>query len=208
MNNGIINGADSQEPTVSNENQENKRNPNYFLIASIFIVLIIIVSFFVLLSKNNNSPLTSSVINCKNLKCLALSSQNCGLANLTDTETIDLFGINSSSTYYYEIRGLKQNKCIFYFQLKKITSVFPSGISQEIINQQQTLLKDMEGKEATCQFNTPDLTNLLNRWIGGNFSSEDFNVANCSGSYFPPTTTSTYSNSLPSGGNVTVTVTQ
>ncbi len=97
---------------------------------------------------------------------------------------MDLLGVNQTTTSYYEIRGLQQGKCIFYIQTENISLTFPSGTSERVISQQQALYNSLEGRNGTCQFSTSDLAIMLNLWSMGNFSSDDFDKANCSGDYF------------------------
>ena len=83
-------------------------------------------------------------------------------------------------------------KCIYYekiidhsvdFSEETKQQALAQGTTQEEIDQQlqkaNESAKEAIGMEKTCKFNTNDLTDLLNKWSQGKFSSEDFNVAEC-----------------------------
>jgi hypothetical protein len=44
--------------------------------------------------------------------------------------------------------------------------------------------KAIEGRSGTCLFAPDDLSTMLESWVAGNFSSDDFAAGNCQGSYF------------------------
>lgn len=131
------------------------------------------------------APETAGPTNCEtNLDCLITASQNCDPAFVINTITTDIFGVKQTTTSYLEIKGLEAGKCTFYIQTKKIDLTFPSEIPQEVVNQQKEIYGKLEGRDGTCKFNTDDLISMLNRWKVGAFSTEDWDVAECEGSYF------------------------
>lgn len=129
---------------------------------------------------------SDKIIDCKtnNLDCLITSSRNCSPAKLIYSLTIDISGIKQTTTSFFEIRGVQSGKCVFYLQTEKIDLIFPPDTSQETVNELKEAFKKIEGRDGTCKFNAGDLTALLNEWKLGNFSTEDFNVAECEGNYF------------------------
>jgi hypothetical protein len=44
--------------------------------------------------------------------------------------------------------------------------------------------KSIEGRNGTCLFAPDDLSTMLESWIAGNFSTDDFAAGTCQGSYF------------------------
>jgi hypothetical protein len=124
-------------------------------------------------------------IDCgSDLDCFITASQNCQPANITHTITINIFGVEQTTTSYYEIKGLEAGKCIFYLRTEKIDLTFPPETPQDIVDQEKEIYKKLEGRDGTCKFNTNDLTAMLNRWKVGNFSTEDWDVAECQGNLF------------------------
>lgn len=153
------------------------------------------------ITENNNQVATTTNTTTKKIgpkdcgtdfACFVSATQNCGQAKVLFTNSIDLFGIILKGTAFYEVKGLDEsNKCVFYLQSKKADYEFPSGMSQEIIDQMKTTAKKTEGQYGTCLFkNSSDLTNLLNKWNAGSFSVStdptegDFKDAKCSGPMF------------------------
>ena len=102
----------------------------------------------------------------------------------------------STSTAYMELKGMESNKCIYYqrtennsveFTDELIQQMLDGGATQEEIDQQEQTANDSAqqtvGLEKTCKFNQEDLTNMLNNWKEGSFSTEDWDVAECEGDY-------------------------
>jgi hypothetical protein len=105
-------------------------------------------------------------------------------------------------TSRYEIRGIENNKCTFYARIVKADVKYSEDfilfamkdrgetrpkveqeLSEERVQYQQTA-----GKESVCSFETEKLANILSGWWqkngGSNFSTNDFEGANCQGSLF------------------------
>ena len=147
--------------------------------------------------------LAKSVLDCQNnWNCFIQAAQNCTPAKFTKSSTIDIFGIKITGHGINEIIGAEGSKCLFYFKNEKTDLAFPPGVSQKIIDEQNTLQKKSDGKDGTCKFNIPDLVSVLKKWEGGNFSSGeitcnptltssncvikggDLEAAECSGTFF------------------------
>lgn len=123
--------------------------------------------------------------------CFISATNNCGLAKVTHTITLELFGVKTTNTEFLETRGIKSGKCSLYIQKKNIDMVFPADFPQATIDMIKTASQKMIGQDGICLFpNSVDLTNLLNRWKQGKFSFStnpkegDFKDADCSGKYF------------------------
>jgi len=134
--------------------------------------------------------------NQPNFDCFIDASENCEPAKLLNTITIEIFGMLSTSTAYMELKGMESNKCIYYqrtennsveFTDELIQQMLDGGATQEEIDQQEQTANDSAqqtvGLEKTCKFNQEDLTNMLNNWKEGSFSTEDWDVAECEGDY-------------------------
>lgn len=138
------------------------------------------------------------VTNFQNFDCFVNAAKNCSLSKVTNSTQIDLFGMTTQGTAFYEIKGQQEGRCMFY--LKTISSnvifsqeltqkMLSSGATNEQIKQQEQksskIAQSMVGRDGTCGFtNTNDLVDLLNKWKGGNFSTEDFKDIDCKGEYF------------------------
>ena len=156
-------------------------------------------------STNTKRTSTPNILDCKqNLNCLIQASKDCRKAKAVFTATVNTFGVKQKTTSFLEIKGKKDNKCIFYLKTEKIALTFPPNVPRNIVNQQKAVYKKLEGREGTCQFKTSDLTAMLARWNKGIFKSGttsckltssgqvckttggDFGVAQCQGTYFKP----------------------
>jgi len=148
-------------------------------------------------------PLTS--LDCKeNDQCFIQASTDCKPSKLTSIDTFNILGVTQKTTSYMEIRGLENSQCLFYIRTQDISLTFPSGTSQETIDQQNKIYSALVGRDGVCKFKTSDLTAMLTRWSEGTFDGVnlscsltpngsdcdqvsgdgDFSVAQCQGSYF------------------------
>jgi len=147
---------------------------------------------------NTDSSIQSSAILCESWDCLIDASENCSLSNYTNTLTLSLFGVDITTTTYYEISGKQENNCIFKIRTEEqhvnytdelIQQLLDGGATQEEIDQQEqesNALSDLvEGREGICEFISSNLKSLLENWAEGNFSSSDWELAeNCQGEVF------------------------
>lgn len=141
----------------------------------------------------NANPSARSVLDCQNdWSCFIQAAQNCAPAKFVNSSTIDIFGIKITGHGINEIIGLEGSKCIFYLKTIKTDLVFPLGVSQKIIDEQNALQKKSDGKDGTCKSNIPDLVSVLKKWERGDSSSGEIT---CS-----PTLTS--SNCVTKGGDL------
>jgi len=122
--------------------------------------------------------------NCgDDLKNLISVSGTCDLASASVTTSFDLFGIEQTTTNYYEIKGVEENKCIFYLKIQQndidyseelTQQMIDSGITQEEINQQEQESKNqansLVGRDGTCKISPSNLTIFLNKMCGGEIS--------------------------------------
>jgi len=145
-------------------------------------------------------------IDCnEDFDCFIDASENCNPAKLKQTLTLNLFGVEQTTSKTYKILGTESNKCIFFLRTDSIDLNFPEDaeISEEEIDEQKEMYDALEDREGTCKFEIKDLTEMLKRWKVGNFSSGevscsfksdgktecttkggDFGVAECQGTYF------------------------
>lgn len=140
----------------------------------------------------------SIIENEENYNCFIDAARSCTKSKFSLTTNINWFGVEQTSTNYYEIKGMQSNSCLFYIKSESadlsyndatVQSFLGNGMSQEEINQQEqelrNVLKTVEGKDGTCRYDsTNQLVELLNGWKQGDFSTEDFDNADCSGRYF------------------------
>ena len=140
----------------------------------------------------NNTQTQETLGNQPNFDCFIDASENCELAKLLNTATVDVTGMITTATTYMELKGIESNKCIYYQRTESVSIEFTdvlvqqmlgSGYTQEQINQQeQTANNNVQqsvGLQQTCKFNQVDLTAMLNRWKVGNSSTGDWSVAQC-----------------------------
>ena len=200
-------------PQGYNKPAENSDNKIYWILgAIIFIALLVLVYLLISVvnpekissdsDKNangelNNSQFSQSLISCKTWNCFIDASEKCEKANFTFTQSLDLFGANFTSTMYYELKGLKNEKCIFYMRIEEqhmnytqeaIQQMLDNGgtyeeikQTEQEINQQSDLL---EGKDGQCNIDTDDVVIMLTKAEQGTSSTDDPYFNDCEGSYF------------------------
>ena len=139
-----------------------------------------------------------TILNFQNFDCFVNAAKNCSPAKVTNSTQIDLFGMKTKGTTFYEIKGQQENRCVLYlktissnvtFSQELIQKMLSSGATNEQIKQQEQesskMVQSTVGRDGTCRFaSVNDLVNLLNKWKGGSFSSEDFKGVDCRGEYF------------------------
>lgn len=173
-----------------------------------FVMLGFVILSFSFISAN-------SVADCgTDFDCFINASLNCSLAKVTNTSTINLFGIEITTTTYYELKGMEENNCTYYFKTDEQHINFSDEMREfmldsnatqeeietqlEISNEQSDLL---EGKDAICKIPISDLIIFLNKTKMGDVSggsscdlspsgtictyTGDLEIYNnCEGSYF------------------------
>lgn len=134
-------------------------------------------------------------INCgTNWECFIVASENCTKANMTKVSSIDFFGLIITSEYLREIKGFRDNKCIYYQRLINSSYEFNDTLveiykaanksDEEIALEEQMIndeYKKSIGLEDTCSFPPEDLKGLLQKWQQGSFSGG----ASCTLSFDP-----------------------
>lgn len=142
-----------------------------------------------------------SGVDCRtDLRCLIPYAQRCEPASVIHTVTLDIFGVEQTTSSYFEVRGSNGEKCVFYLRTDEVdikytdglvADLLANGMTPEEIRQQEEnsrqIQKSAEGREGSCKFNTVDLVALLDNWAKGNLGSGDFDTGeDCQGSYFNP----------------------
>lgn len=189
--------VDSAINSVLNEDKNKSSSPKLWLIPVIFIIVLGIIFAVIYFSVSNSKlsetnlpnqeqePATqSSVIDCgESIDCLIDKSENCGPSKVSFNTIIDIIGRIVSTNTSYEIKGVKENKCLLYLKTVNQTVVYSdelvqqmlvSGLTQEQIEQnEQEVNKQMAtivGKDGLCKFNrNEDLTSLLQKQRDGTF---------------------------------------
>ncbi len=136
------------------------------------------------------------------LECFINATKNCDLAKLTINGSLDLGGV-TTSTVYYETKGMQNGKCELYTKQGQITHVFPANVPPDQQKQVLDAMTKSVGMDGTCLFaKTSDLTTMFTNWEKGNFSTGtiscklspsgnictaeggDFTGGECGGAYF------------------------
>jgi len=144
----------------------------------------------------NNTQSQETMGDQSNYDCFIDASKNCEPSKLLNTVSINIFGMLGTSITYMELKGIESGKCVYYQRIESnsvefteelVQQMLDNGTTQEEIDQREQTANDSAqqtvGLEKTCKFNTTDLTDMLNRWEEGNFSTEDWAVAECKGNY-------------------------
>ena len=146
-----------------------KRIPRIFMMLNLLMVIVSAGALgFYLLEKNKTelpieaAPTFNLVKDCvDNIDCFIDASKSCKASRLKFTSgPINVLAVPKTNTTLYEISGLEAGKCVVY-------------------------VKAENGNDGICKHNTTNsLTSSLNRWKVGNYSSNDFKMAECSGIIF------------------------
>jgi len=102
----------------------------------------------------------------------------------------------------YEIRGGREDKCVFYSKVEKsdvkygedyIRYVMKKEVRtrkevDQMMSEQRQAFRQMEGRFGICSFQQEQLVAMLNRWWqkdgGANISTKDFEGADCQGTLY------------------------
>lgn len=143
------------------------------------------------------APTPTGPVDCGyDFDCFIEKASTCNPVMGVFIAPVDMFGVLITTTSFVEIKGLEESKCVFYIRTEDvkmeyseelIQQMLDGGLTEEEIEQQRQLAEEQAqqvGLDDTCRFNTSDLEALLRRWQQGNFSSEDYDVAECEGKMF------------------------
>ncbi|MBS3077596.1 hypothetical protein J4233_04970 [Candidatus Pacearchaeota archaeon] len=185
-----------------------------WIILPLLLVILVVLSVFVFynsqkpeektISTNTNPKSTqgttqsSTIKDCEtDMACFIDAAKSCQKSKALFTGTVNLFGIEQTTSSYYELKGIQSDKCLFYIRTEDVELQFSeeliqqmqtSGASQTEINQQlqesQNLANQLKGRDGTCNIETQRLVTLLTGWQQGDFSTEDLEGVDCSGRYF------------------------
>lgn len=145
---------------------------------------------------NNTSIMNTSILNCgstQDYSCFINASKTCRPAKWALTQEMNLFGVLSYSTKYFEIKGYSsEGKCIYYEKYLSggieytdalVSSLMQQGYTPDQIDEmEESTREDFSysiGQEKICRFNRADLTELLIRWKEGSFSTSDYDNTEC-----------------------------
>lgn len=140
----------------------------------------------------------NKIIDCENnFDCFIEASKSCNQAKMTYITEVSAAGLIQSINLFLEIKGVEEDKCIFYMKIEKndlkfsdetIQQMLAGGATQEQIQEQEQEMSKQadlyERRDVLCKFNTNDLTSMLNRWKTGDFLNDDWGVAECSWKMF------------------------
>jgi hypothetical protein len=143
------------------------------------------------------APTSTGAMDCGyDFDCFIEKASTCSPASGVFIAPVDFIGVLITTTSFVEIKGLDEGKCVFYIRTEDvkmeysdelIQQMLDGGLTEEEIEQQRQLAEEQAqqvGIDDTCRFNTSDLEALLRRWQQGNFSSEDYDMAECEGEMF------------------------
>jgi len=164
--------------------------PNIKLVLGIVGVVIIIglLSLFLFFSEErksttqenlpagiSDSTTSSAVVDCGiDIDCLIEEAEDCSLAKATIESTLDFFGVLITTFSYSEIKGVENNKCIFFsitenqkfaYDEEIKTQLLEEGITEEELNQNlEEVSQEAEkarGTGSVCRFDNSDLISYL-----------------------------------------------
>jgi hypothetical protein len=140
------------------------------------------------------------------LGCLADQATTCTPSAVAYTLTLDfgfLMGLQSgllsstTDTLRLQPDPAGSDACQFNLRVQRVENrLLPEaaqalkerGASQADIDATQQNLSDssksLEGRSGTCLIAPDDLASMLQAWLAGNFSTDDFSAGSCQGPYF------------------------
>lgn len=169
----------SNFPTLQTSPKRSNKKIWIFVGVSIIIILLVLVFFFVKPLNNwigSKEKQGSEIIACANWDCFISALSDCSLANFTNAETINVFGIDTTTITYYELKGIQEDKCNFYLRIagnevsysnELIQQLLDGGLTQEEINQQEELsgeqITSLIGRDGTCEVDLDVITNYFSK---------------------------------------------
>lgn len=131
-----------------------------------------------------NSGITSQ------MDCLIEAAETCQPAKVITKTYLEFFSLSKMNyTELKEIRGLKDGKCEYYTITQEYYFSYTEEAKESLMEQNYTLgeIEEMEeeqeeiaiGTNDTCLFEISDLVSLLEKQKDGNFSSSDWDSAEC-----------------------------
>lgn len=165
-------------------------------------------AFFGLLLAGNTfaAAQAARTVSCRqgDYDCFITAAQKCTRAKMTTTSTVNLLGIEQTSTSLLEIRGKSKGRCSLYRKHLKtnlrsdpVAGGDGASITAEALERARALAKTTEGLDGICSFKTNDLIALIRRWRAGEFSSNDYARATCTGKLHTDESSSGPSTSQP-----------
>jgi len=148
--------------------------------------------------------------------CLVTQSETCSLAAFDFFLVTDMFGVEQTTSSYYEIQGYEGGFCEFHLEYVDLQVEYSDEVMQNLIDggmtleeaqQQEDDLNDLYdqlvGREGSCLFENSYLTDMIDDWSDGQFSGGATcslvdglwectysghwaNAESCQGEYFNP----------------------
>lgn len=139
-----------------------------------------------------NMPAVSSVKDCgEDMQCFIDAGENCKPAKMIFPIELEMMGIIITTKTYQEIVGPVDDLCEVKFRTEEVTveytqeaidQMLEMGLTQEQIDEQIAATKEQvnqEGLNEICRIDTVRLTNLMQQWDSGSFSTEDWEGMDC-----------------------------
>jgi hypothetical protein len=150
--------------------KENKNMKKNIIILIVFIGVIVVWSYLGFSEVNEVDEVTEIADCGEDLNCFIEKSKNCDLAKINYRATIRVFGMEQAVVFFFEIKGMESEKCLFYMRREEIDLKFTSeliqkmldrGLTEQEIQQQEqesnNLARNQEGATRACSSDTTDL---------------------------------------------------
>ena len=124
------------------------------------------------------------------LECFIKASKSCCPASITSKTTINIFGVDVTSTTYREIQGEEDDRCTLYTRFDAYeysisdeiaNQLIENGATQDDINamlaEQEANSSEQIGINQTCHYPIDDLVEILENEKEGNFSGSTDDLA-------------------------------
>ncbi|CAN5569035.1 hypothetical protein BH10ACI1_BH10ACI1_18480 [soil metagenome] len=189
---------------------------NFKIIISLIVGCLLLVNLVSIdataqTKRKRRQKVSAKVIKCKDndSDCFISAAKTCQKSSFTSTKSMleamfnpNVPHPNYNSAYYFEIKGIEKDKCIFYEKIEKNEITFSEDYIAYLIKDvgktrpqvEQIMSEDKEafqqtvGRDGVCSFQTEKLVDLLTKWFpkdgGYQISTADFEGANCQGTLF------------------------
>jgi hypothetical protein len=137
--------------------------------------------------------------NLPNFDCFINNARKCCPAKIIVETKLNLFGMIAHTITYREIKGLTDERCLFYQRTDDIYYNYSKDVKQQMLDrgmteeqivqqlaEQNQEAQDFVGKDSTCKYPIEVLVNKLEEEKQGKFSgsTEDYEEYQCTGSLY------------------------
>ncbi len=130
------------------------------------------------------------------MDCFISNAEDCSKSKMDYTVAMEFFGTVINTTSFMQINGTVNEKCIFQIRTERINVHYDKNTTQQLLDSGKTMEEIKESElnltlnaassgnkiDEVCKFDSSeDLASMLKEWQAGNFSTSDYENAECMG---------------------------